>query len=143
MKKLIVLTLVFMIIIVSCRPRSNQPSCNINTSTIPGTYKPTAYTYKASASSPEVDYFELLYPDACDRDNVYVIHPNGNYELKDIGQVCSPASTESGPWTLTGNKLDMDGLVFTIESFDCKTLVLSYSNLLAPGDKLKATLIKQ
>jgi hypothetical protein len=141
MKKLIVLTSVLMMVIVSCKP--DKPSCNINASTIPGTYKPVAYMYKATSSSPEADYFEVFFPDACERDDVYVINTNGTYELKDIGQVCSPANTDSGPWTLTGNKLDMDGIVSTIESFDCKKLVLSYNNRLVPGDKVTATLIKQ
>lgn len=131
-----------MIIIVSCRHHP-EPSCNVSTSTIPGTYKPTSYMYKATPSSQEVEYFGLLYPDPCDRDNVYVIHPNGNYELKDIGEVCSPASTESGGWSLVGNKLELDGLIFTIESFDCKKLVLLYYNLQVPGDQLKVTMIKQ
>lgn len=142
MKKLIVLTSV-LIVIFSCKKEKEPPSsCTINAASISGSYKITAYTYKANAGSPEIDYYPILFPDGCDRDNVFTINSNGTYLITDAGLVCSPEGGENGPWTLVGNTIDMDGLVFTIESFDCKKMVLAYTNFMAAGDMLKITFIE-
>jgi Lipocalin-like domain len=143
MKKLIVLASVLMIIVSCSRGGKDHPACNINAATISGVYKITAYTYKVSPSSQPIDYYQILYPDACDRDNVFTFNTDGTYELKDIGQVCTPEGGDAGSWTLAGNKLDMDGLVLSIENFDCKKLELSFTGLLTVGDKMKVTFLKQ
>jgi len=147
MKKLIVFPIVFMAIF-SCKKDKNDntndnPSCATNVASISGSYKIMAYTYKASASSPEIDYYTTLFPDACDRDNVLSFNANGTYQLVDAGIVCSPSGDDNGTWSLSGNTMTVDGDGTAIESFDCKTLVLANMDTQTPGDKLKITLTRQ
>jgi len=144
MKKLIVLTLT-LTIIFSCKKEKDKPAnkCTTDVASISKSYRLTAYTYKQTSSSQEIDYYNTLFPDACDRDNVLKFNVNGTYELIDAGMVCSPSGSDNGSWTLTGNTMQIDGESMTIESFDCNKLVISSSNVFVAGDKLKITLIQQ
>ena len=128
----------------SCKKNEGKNStCTSDVASISGSYKITAYTYKASATSPEVDYYNILFPDACDRDNVLRFDANGTYELIDAGMVCSPPGDDNGTWTASGNTMTVDGEALAIQSFDCKTLILSKNNVQTSGDELKIMLTKQ
>jgi len=63
--------------------------------------------------------------------------------MTDAGTVCSPSGGDSGTWSLSGNTMNVNGDLATIESFDCKTLVLVNNDVNTTGDKLKITLTKQ
>jgi Lipocalin-like domain len=143
MKKLSVV-LVALVLIFSCKKDKDKDSgCSKNVTSISGTYKITAYTYKATLSSSEVDYYSILFPDACDRDNLLKFDTNGSYQLIDAGIVCSPSGNDNGTWSISGNSMVVDGDETIIESFDCKTLVLSSTDVDQPGDKLKITLTRE
>ena len=144
MKKLIVLTFA-MAVIFSCNKEKDKPAnkCTTDVPSISKSYRLTAYTYKQTPSSQEMDYYNTLFPDACDRDNVIKFNANGTYELIDAGLVCSPSGSDAGQWSLSGNTMQIDGEQMTIESFDCNKLVISSSNVMVAGDKLKITLIQQ
>jgi len=144
MKKLIVLTFT-MAVIFSCKKEKDMPAnkCTTDVASISKSYRLTAYTYKQTPSSQEVDYYNTIFPDACDRDNVLKFNANGTYELIDAGLVCSPSGSDNGQWSLIGNTIQIDGEPLTIESFDCNKLVISSSNVMVAGDKLKITLIQQ
>lgn len=142
MKKLIVLTSV-LVGIVSCKQDKPVPPCVTDAASIAKVYKITAYTYKASATSPEIDYYSVLFPDACDRDNIMTFNINGTYHVTDVGSVCSPAGSDDGTWSLVGNTMQTDIGALTIESFDCKKLVLGFTGLNVLGDKLKITYVAQ
>ena len=141
MKKIIFLTLITALFITACK---KDPSCTTNAASIAGAYKITAVTYKASASSAEIDYFNTLFPDACDRDNVYTFQTNSTYQIKDAGAVCSPNGDDNGTWSFVSpNNMTIDGDPNIIENFDCKTLVLVNTDIQTAGDRLKLTLTKQ
>ena len=53
------------------------------------------------------------------------------------------AGGDSGTWSVSGSSMNINGDLSTIESFDCKTLVLVNSDVNVPGDKLKITLTRQ
>ena len=128
----------------SCKKDNDKNStCTSDVTSISGSYKIAAYTYKASATSPEIDYYNTLFPDACDRDNVLRFDANGTYQLIDAGVVCSPSGDDNGTWGVSGNTMTIDGDATTIQSFDCKTLVLANKDIQTPGDELKITLAKQ
>ena len=57
--------------------------------------------------------------------------------------VCSPPGNDNGTWTVSGNTMTVDGEATTIQSFDCKTLILSNNDIQTSGDKLTITLIRQ
>ncbi len=125
---------------LSCK--KDPASCATTVASIAGSYKIAAYTYKQSASSPEIDYYPMLFPDACERDDVISFNADGTYQKTDVGMVCSPPENDNGTWSLLGNALTIDGAQNGIESFDCKTLVLFNTDLLISGDILKITLVK-
>jgi hypothetical protein len=148
MKKLSFLPLVLFTItgmtFISCKKdKDKTPACATDVSSISGSYRFTAYTYKETPSSSEVDYFPIVFPDACERDDVLSFGSNGTYTITDAGTVCSPSGGDNGTWTLLGNSMNIDGDLTTIESFDCKTLVLANNDVNVTGDKLKITLTKQ
>ena len=124
----------------------NQPKkdCTVTTASISGSYKITAATYKANAGAAETDYFNLLFPDACERDNVYTFNAAGTYQIADVGMICTPPANDDGTWLLTGPTiLVIDGDPVTIESFDCNKLILVNTDTQTAGDRLKLTLIRQ
>jgi Lipocalin-like domain len=131
----------------SCQKESSHNSnetngCSISMSSVAGTYKVTALTYKAASSEPEVDY--LAFMDDCEKDDLTTLNPNGTYKYNDAGVKCSPDETGTGTWSLQGNKMISDGSIGgTISSFDCKKLVLYVENLNQTGDKLVFTMMKQ
>jgi len=135
MKKTTVFLLA-VVLLLSCNPE--EVECNTSVANISGPYRVTAYGYKQTPTSPEV-----IFPDDCDRDDIYTFRSNGTYEMKDAGLVCSPPDDETGTWTFDGNALTIDGYPATIESFDCKTLIISTADLNVNGDRLKITMIKQ
>lgn len=148
MKKLSLLPLVlFMItgmIFISCKKdKDKTPACATDVASIAGSYKFAAYTYKQTPTSSEEDYLNIIFPDACERDDVISFNSNGNYTVTDAGIVCSPSGGDSGTWSLSANAMNIDGDLTTIESFDCKTLVLANNDVNVTGDKLKITLTKQ
>ena len=144
MKKIIFFLILTVLIFSACKKDNDTPSCTTNAASIAGAYKITAVTYKANASSSEMDYFNILFSDACERDNVYTFQTNGTYQLKDAGAVCSPDGDDNGSWSFVSvNNLTIDGDPITLESFDCKTLILVNTDTQVPGDRLKLTLTRQ
>ena len=142
MKKIIFLTVITTLFITACK--KDPIPCTTDAASISGAYKITAVTYKASASSAEMDYLNILFPDACDRDNVYTFQTNGTYQIKDAGVVCSPNGDDNGTWSfVSANSMIIDGDPVILESFDCKTLVLVNTDIQTAGDRLKLTLTKQ
>jgi len=148
MKKLSLLPLVLFTIIgmifISCKKdKDKTPDCSTDVASISGSYKFTAYTYKETPTSPEQDWLSTVFPDPCEKDDVISFNANGNYTVTDAGIVCSPAGGDNGTWSLSGNSMNIDGDLTTVESFDCKTLVLVNNDVAVTGDKLKITLTKQ
>ena len=130
------------IILFSCK--KDKETCIVNAASISGSYKITAATYKANATATETDYYTTLFPDACERDDVYTFNANGIYQIADVGIVCSPSGDDDGTWGFSGNNsLLIDGDAVILESFDCKKLILVNTDTQTAGDRLKLTLTRQ
>jgi len=108
---------------------------------IAGTYKQTANTYKASATASEQDLYAL--EDACEKDDIITLNVNGNYTYTDAGMVCSSPGDATGTWSVSGSTINIDGQLGTVVSYDCKTLVISTSDVVTTGDVEKITLTRQ
>ncbi|MEO6613587.1 MAG: lipocalin family protein [Chitinophagaceae bacterium] len=139
MKKLLLFSLVAGMGL-SCK---KNDSCSTNAGSVAGPYRITAYAYKSSSSATEVDYYNVIFSDPCDRDDIYTFNSNGTYHITDAGTVCSPPNTDDGTWALSGNTMTIDGEPGTIQSFDCHTLVVVIADTQVAGDQLKITLVKQ
>ncbi len=128
-------------ILFSCK--KNENNCTTSVAAIAGSYKITAATYKASATAAETDYYNILF-EPCERDDVYTFTAAGTYQLADVGMICTPSGSDNGTWSLTGTTvMTIDGDPVTLESFDCKQLILVNTDTQAAGDKLKLTLTRQ
>ena len=123
MKKLILLSLAGTFFLASCKKDEN---CDLNSSSLVGTYRATSITYKASAGSPEIDVYSGL--DACEKDDLIIFNDNGSVIFQDAGQVCSPSGNDTGTWSLSGNTILLDGEAGTVSSFDCDTMVLTMTD---------------
>jgi hypothetical protein len=138
---------------VSCKKdkQSNPPSqvCKQDMAGISGTYKNTAVAYKASPTAVEQDYYTAFYPDACERDDLYILQPNGTYTYSDAGTQCSPSGSYTGTWSANGNagtySTPFGTFAVTIQSFNCTTLVLLLLDFsgTGSGDQLKLTFTRQ
>ena len=144
MKKLILLALVTAVIISCNKGKGDTAACVTDAASISGSYKITAYTYKAGPQFPEIDYMNDIFPSFCDRDNIYKFTSNGTYQIMDIGIVCSPTGDDTGTWQfLSTAALKIDGDEVILESFDCKTLVLVNTDTQQQGDRLKIVMSRQ
>jgi hypothetical protein len=139
MKKVIFIVL-SAFVLFSCKKDKNE--CTTSVSAISGAYKITSMLYKENASASETEVFPIWF-DACERDDVLTFNTNGTYQETDAGIKCSPPGDDDGTWALSGNTMTIDGDPTTLESFDCKTLVLVNSDTQVAGDRVKITLIRQ
>ena len=129
------------LVMASCQ-KETPDHCARTMAGISGTYKPTGLTYKPGSTSPEQDYFAIK--DACEKDDLVDLNLNGTYNYRDIGLVCSPEGSNSGTWSVSGNRVISDGLADgIIQNFDCRTLVIAGSDVIVPGDRLTLTMERQ
>ncbi len=142
--KNILLVLIIAITAFSCNKKNNGgPSCTANATSLSATWKVTAIKYKQTPSSPEQDYYPVIYSHACEYDNVYVFNSNGNYTYEDRGTQCFPPDNFSGTWSVNGNTLSVDGTPATIQDFNCSSFKLVSTNAFTAGDIFTATWVKQ
>ncbi len=141
-KKLIGIALLFFTTIQSCKKEKSAAPCNRNVAGLTGKYKLSALEYKMTATSASTDYLPLM--DACEKDDIIELKADGSWIYTDAGTICTPSGIGNGSWTVLGNVITSDGVVSgTIESYDCKKLILSTINVILPGDRFTQTLIKQ
>jgi hypothetical protein len=142
MKKTILSVIVLTVLITSCKKEESTPgSCTVSSTSLTGTYKPTGLKYKASSSAPEQDFFAML--ESCEKDDIIKLNSNGTMDYQDVNSVCTPSGSYSSTWSFSGTTFTMDGTPGTIQSFNCKTLVIKAVDQLVPGDITIATFEKQ
>ena len=141
MKKFIFYTLIICSGL-SCK-KNNDKTCNLNTASVAGSYKVTAARYKATATSPETDYYSQLFPDACERDDIITLNANGSATFTDAGVKCSPPGDDVSTWSLSGNTITIDGGPANVDSFNCSAITVSEADVFTAGDKLIIVLTRQ
>lgn len=127
--------------ILSCKKEESGSSCATNMQLIAGSYKLSGMKYKANSTAAETEIINTL--DACIQDDLFRFNVNGTYDYLDTGIVCSPGGTHSSVWALNGNMITVDGDAVTIESFNCKKLVVFQNDFIVPGDQITVTYTKQ
>lgn len=142
MKKLIAILLP-VLIIASCSKKPDN-DCDINRNNIAGVYKVTKAVYKFNEHTPNANFYDFLYPEPCNKDDVFSFQADGSYTMLDGGTTCAPVNNHSGTWSVLGNVFFTDGVPAIIEYFECnKTLVISMSDFFSDGDKLTLTYTRQ
>ena len=141
MRKLVLFVLCVSLF-TACK-KNKDKTCTQDMAGISGSHRITAVTYKASASATEQNYYDILYPDACEKDDVVTFKSDGTYTFTDAGVKCDPAGDDSGTWGVSGNTITVDGDLFTIASFNCSTLVVSITDFATAGDEIKYTFTRQ
>jgi hypothetical protein len=124
----------------SCK---KDKTCNKDMAGISGTYRITAFLYKATSASAETDIYVQEVPDACDRDDTYTFSANGTVIFTDAGVKCAPPNDDTGTWSVAGNTMIVDGSPNTIHSFNCSTLVFIETDYNMAGDQLRIVLTRQ
>lgn len=123
----------------SCK-KDKDKTCDLNAGSLVGTYKTTSIKYKASASATEVDEFASY--DACEKDDLVKFNSNNTVDYIDAGTVCTPSGDDNGVWALSGSTLNLDGGIYTITSFDCNGMTLTYAGT-TPGELTTITVVRQ
>ena len=141
MKKLFYTVLVSTVLFVSCKKDPVEVPCNIDMGSIAGPYKLSVMKYKGASGGAETDITGTISP--CEVDDIVTFKANGTVTNTDAGTVCSPAGNTTATWSLSGKNLSFDGEQYTIESFDCKTLVLSQLDFIMTGNKVTVFYTKQ
>src|SRR5215831_7694049 len=84
------------VILFSCKKDKDKPaSCTTDASSISGSYKFTAYTYKQTPTSAEEDWLPVVFTEPCEKDDIISFNTDGNYIVTDAGIVCSPAGGDN------------------------------------------------
>jgi hypothetical protein len=129
------------IVLFSCKKEDS--GCSKNVANISGTYKIVSVKEQVSATAPETDITNEWFSEPCEKDNLYILKSDGTFEYNDAGIVCDPSDSYTGTWSLNGNMLDIDGDNADITSFDCHSLIITSTDVMTPGDKIKITFEKQ
>jgi hypothetical protein len=101
---------------------------------VAGTYKMTSLKVAMNGTEAEADM------EPCEKDNLYKLNADMSFSYIDAGTVCSPASDDTGTWTLNDNVISFHYYSFIITSFNGSTLQGTFSN---NGLTLKGTFQKQ
>jgi hypothetical protein len=138
MKKAFLLILLVSVFF-SCK--KDNKTCNQDMAGIAGTYKVVAITYKLNSAAPEQDFFSTL--DACKKDDLTVLNASGGLTYTDAGTKCAPAGDYASTWSVSGSTITINGDPYTIQSFNCSTMVVTASGQITAGDLTKVTLARQ
>ncbi len=148
MKKTTFLVALVAFAFAGCKKDDN---CKKDVATIAGSYKVTAAKYKANSSTPEVDYMDYLFEEACEKDNIIKLNADGTSQTIESGTVCEDNDSgdvlDETTWSAGENTLTVgsgeEAVTYTISSFNCKNLVLTSPVGLAEGDQVIVTFTKQ
>jgi hypothetical protein len=130
--------------LVSCK---KDEKCEVTVDAFAGSYKTTSVKYKANPNDAEVDFYNFIFGNVCDRDDYITYNTNGTYNYVDAGQVCIPNNNSSGTWSLSGNVITLDAPSNTseISNYSCgsNTITLIARNVLVQGDVMTSVIVRQ
>ena len=125
----------------SCKKKDQTVNCSLSEASLTGNYTITSVKFKASGSSTEEDYFDVLYT-PCQKDNILTINRNNTFTNTDAGLTCSPNSTHTGNWSLNDNIISFGGAPSVIDKFNCTGFTLVVNDFVT-GDKITTTWTRQ
>jgi hypothetical protein len=125
----------------SCKKKDKD--CSLTEANLVGSYKISSVTYKASASTPEVDGGDKWFDDPCEKDNLLILKSDHTVIGSDVGIVCSPSEDDQGTWSLSGSVLSIDQDESPLENFSCSGFSLVITDWDVDGDKLSINFTKQ
>jgi hypothetical protein len=123
MKKTILALSMLSLVFVSCSKDDKDEPVTPTKENLTGSYKMTALSMSSSQGSIDLFNNDMFTP-ACMRDDIYKLNADLTYNVQDAGTQCSPATTDSGTWSLpSSTTINIDGDVYVIKSWNGKTLV--------------------
>lgn len=129
----------FLLFLGSCK--KSDSGCSLSQSSILGTYKITAATYKENSSSAVENEYILW--NACKKDDTITFTSDGVVTITDAGSVCSVPGNDTDGWVLISNTIVFTNIgSYTISNFSCSGMVLTYYDP-ADGETETITFAKQ
>jgi hypothetical protein len=144
MKKMILASAVLLAAFSSCK-KDSEPTCELNATSIQGTYKITSVKYKLTASTPEVEVFTNgAWYEVCERDDTYTFSTGNVATYTDAGTTCAGGGSDNTTWSLSGNVLSIGGATYgTVSSFSCTGMSVVATNYDVAGDQATFTFARQ
>lgn len=142
---MILASAVLLVAFSSCKKDSSEATCELNATSIQGTYKLTSVKYKLTSSTPEVEVFTNgAWYDACERDDTYTFGASNVATYTDAGTACTPNGSQTGTWSLSGSALSLNGTSYgTVSSFSCTSMTVVATNYDTAGDQATFTFVRQ
>jgi hypothetical protein len=144
MKKLFFIAAVI-VAATSCKKSSPvTEGCAVNADNIAGKYTVTAIAYRSSSTDAPTDIFSTMID--CEKDDSYELKTDGSVVISKEALDCGTPPPPGTPttWALDkNNTVLIMGADLTIQSFDCKQLVVVEKNIMADGDQKTTTYKKQ
>jgi hypothetical protein len=103
----------------ACKKDKDDDSLAVTKENLVGTYQISSF--KAKSGSVEQDLMQFY--DDCEKDDNYILKADLTMEYKDAGTVCSSSGDYTGTWSVSGNKITIDGSEETVKTLTKSTLV--------------------
>ena len=135
---------VLLLLFTACK-KDKSASCDKTVAAIAGTY--TVVKLEVGIGGAFTDVTNQLEP--CQTDDKLTLNADGTSSYQDLGLACDPPENSTGTWSIDGSgKMTIDDgsnadvSMADINSFDCSTLVLTTSDVSAPGYEFRLTIRK-
>ena len=121
LKNTLTLILISAATLTACK-KDKEDILTVNQENLAGTY--TISSIMAKMGSEEKNVTNDMIPEACQRDDEFVLHDDNTFEYNDVGTKCEDDDSFVSEWYLDNNELVLDNEIFTIEKLSNKGLVL-------------------
>ncbi len=122
-KALALLVLVSATFIACKKDKDDETNQAVTKENLLGTYLRTSLKYKAVTPSGTAEEELMDTWEACEKDDFTILKSDGKIEYKDAGTACDPSTNGVGLWSLTDNKITIDGSEYTVITLTNKKLV--------------------
>ena len=105
----------------------NNDSLAITKENLAATYTLASVKYKVTGSGEQDVTNDPNWVEQCEKDDQAILKADFTMEIKDLGTQCSPSSSGTSTWSLSGSKITIDGDEYTIKSLSKGSLVCEES----------------
>lgn len=111
----------------ACKKNHDDDSLAVTKENLVATYTLASVKYKVTGSNEQDVTNDPNWVTQCEKDDQLILKSDLSMEIKDLGTQCSPTSSGTSTWSLSGSKITIDGEEYTIKSLSKGSLVCEES----------------